>query len=138
MILAGFTFFAWFIALNTISPAIPEGLQGTAKLFMVLSALTGLGFLVSGGMEFFGHDQHAAEGKTNFSENSDQKKMPDKPAPKPLFSKPQFSEPLPRPSPETEEEVVELEQEGEKEGSNAPPNPKKKEGWEAPSRTGWG
>ncbi len=139
MIVAGFTFFAWFVALNTISPAIPEGLQGTAKLFMILSAVTGLGFLISGGMTFFGHDQYAEERKANLSVNSDQKKNPDKLVPKPLFSKSP-----PRSPSETEEEVVELEQENEGGENNAPPDSKKKEdaekkeGWDAPSRTGWG
>lgn len=129
MILAGFTFFAWFIALNTISPAIPEGLQGTARLFMVLSGITGLGFLVSGGMTFFGHDQYVQEQK-NFLEKSAVKTQPYKPLPKPLFSNTAAQAATVK---EPEEDVtIEVGEEKKKE------NEKKKEGWEAPSKTGWG
>ncbi len=116
MVLAGFTFFAWFIALNTISPAIPEGLQGTASFFMILSAMTGIGFLISGGMTFFGHDQRAPdavekpvravavkEGKVEKAEKAEK----------------------------AEEEKVEIEETAEEKGD-------KKDGWQPPSKTGWG
>lgn len=126
MVLAGFTFFAWFVALNTISPAIPEGLQGTAKLFMILSAVTGLGFLVSGGMTFFGHDQYVEEQRKNPTE----KNPVFKPLPKPLFSRPAV---VAQTEKEPEEDVT-IEVGGEKKKEDE----EKKEGWDAPSKTGWG
>ncbi|MFH0889686.1 MAG: hypothetical protein V1836_00900 [Candidatus Aenigmatarchaeota archaeon] len=112
MILAGFTFFAWFVALNTIFPAIPEGLQGTASFFMILSAVTGVGFLISGGMTFFGHDQYTQETA---------KKQANQPAAKDKEEKIEKSE---------EEEIQIGEPSGEKDN--------KKEGWQSPSKTGWG
>ena len=125
MIVAGFTFFAWFIALNTISPAIPEGLQGTARLFMILSGITGLGFLVSGGMTFFGHDQYVQEQK-NFLEKSSFKTPP-----KPLFFKP-AAQTAPAVKEPEEDVTIEVDEEKKKEDEE------KKEGWDAPSKTGWG
>ena len=124
MIVAGFTFFAWFIALNTISPSIPEGLQGTSKLFMILSAVTGFGFLISGGLYFFGHEEYVDRQKTSGTY---------KPLPKPPSSQ---NKPV-----KNEEDDVTIEVGEEKktdENENNKENEKNKEGWKAPSKTGWG
>ncbi len=128
MIVAGFTFFAWFIALNTISPSIPEGLQGTSKLFMILSAVTGLGFLISGGMSFFGHEEYVGQQKNPVNAY--------KPLPKPLFSKP--SVPQNKPAEDGKEDDVTVEVGEEKKKDESQENKKNKDGWEAPSKTGWG
>ncbi|MBI4177530.1 MAG: hypothetical protein HY516_04135 [Candidatus Aenigmarchaeota archaeon] len=128
MVVAGFTFFAWFIALNTISPSIPEGLQGTAKLFMVLSAVTGLGFLVSGGMAFFGHEQHSEEQNTKKAEKAAEKGQFFKSLPKPASNPPATQDVAEK---ESEDVVIEVDEEKKKDGDN-------KAGWEAPSNTGWG
>ncbi len=127
MIVAGFTFFAWVIALNTISPAIPEGLQGTAKLFMILSGVTGVGFLVSGGMTFFGQDQYEEE-RRNDTKKDSSKNSVYKPLPKPLFASaaPQNTA--------TESDDITVEVGGDKKKEDE----EKKEGWDAPSKTGWG
>ncbi len=131
MILAGFTFFAWFIALNTISPAIPAGLQGTANFFMILSALTGVGFLVSGGMTFFGHDQYT-EQRRNISEKerSYDKNPVYKPLPVPTAQKAKTDI-----SSEHEDVVVVEEEEKKKDGRD---DHSGEGSWEAPSKTGWG
>ncbi len=128
MIVAGFTFFAWFIALNTISPSIPEGLQGTSRLFMILSAVTGLGFLISGGLSVFGHGEYEEK------QNNPAKSQVYKPLPKPLFSKPS----APKDEPAEDEEDVAIEVGEEKKTDEGKETEKKKEGWEAPSKTGWG
>ncbi|MBI2085498.1 MAG: hypothetical protein HYT71_03215 [Candidatus Aenigmarchaeota archaeon] len=126
MIVAGFTFFAWFVALNTISPSIPEGLQGTSRLFMILSAVTGLGFLISGGLSVFGHEENVGQQKNPANVY--------KPLPKPLFSRPSASQ---NKQAEDEEDVA-IEVGEEKKTVDPEENKKKKEGWEAPSKTGWG
>ena len=117
MILAGFTFFAWAIALNIISPVVPENLKGTADLFLILSALTGISFLVSGGMNLFGHDQYVP------------KQIEEKPIYKPL--------PPAEPAPSTPSLIIE-----EEDPNKILPEKKKKEEedetWAAPSKTGWG
>ncbi len=131
MILAGFTFFAWFIALNTISPAIPAGLQGTANLFMILSALTGVGFLVSGGMAFFGHDQYMEQRRTLSERETNPDKSPVyRPLPVPVAQKAKTDN-----SSEHEDVVVVEEYDKKKDEQDEHSDDGS---WAAPSKTGWG
>ncbi len=137
MALAGFTFFAWFIALNTISPAIPAGLQGTANFFMILSALTGVGFLVSGGMTFFGHDQYAAQQNAILEKGLVEKeKNPGKPPAYKSLPAPTAHKAKTDKDTAEHDDVVVVEEEEKKKGGQD--NRSGEGSWAAPSKTGWG
>ncbi|MFH1106084.1 MAG: hypothetical protein V1731_02640 [Candidatus Aenigmatarchaeota archaeon] len=108
---AGFTFLSQGIGLNSLAAIVPQSFGPAIQLFTALAIVSGLGFLIAGGLFFFEHGYVVGE-------------QPQRP----VQTAAKITE-QPRPT------IIEPTM-----GNMAAPQnleEKREKGWESPSSTGW-
>lgn len=110
---AGFTFLSQGIGLNSLANIVPQSFGPAIQLFTVLAIVSGIGFLVAGGLFFFEHEYVVGGAQPSKPVQAAPRIIEQ---PKPTIIEPTKGEILP---------AQNLEERREK-------------GWESPSSTGWG